>query len=162
MWELTCIAKSFILKSLQLFLTKTPYLKGATGGRSPPPWWTTSPLAWSGTAGRRNATAGQCSRCTPLSRWGTKGPNRAEPGDTPAASEPGARRRAAEQHQLRLDVDEQLRTLPALLREVAGRLRYGTKAQFARDLGIPPTTLYGLLRDLRRRFERAGLNHYLE
>jgi RNA polymerase sigma-70 factor (ECF subfamily) len=71
-------------------------------------------------------------------------------------------RPADEQAELAHDVAEVLRRLPPELRELAERLRWDTLAQVARQLGVPRTTLQYQVRRLRRHFERAELEKYLD
>jgi RNA polymerase sigma-70 factor (ECF subfamily) len=63
--------------------------------------------------------------------------------------------------QLASDVAEVLAGLPADLRALAERLMSQSVSQAARELGVARTSLYGDIRRLRRRFERAGLKDYL-
>lgn len=71
------------------------------------------------------------------------------------------RRDDQEQAELALDVAESLANLPDELRAVAERLLHAPIAEVARELGLRPSTLYGLVHRLRRRFRRAGLDEYL-
>lgn len=89
-----------------------------------------------------------------------------ELGDTVSRREQDARLGQAprDEHdlaQLVLDMVEVIATLPSELRELAERLKTDSVSQVARDLGVPRTTLNGRVRELRRRFERAGLKDYL-
>lgn len=55
-----------------------------------------------------------------------------------------------------------LQTLPDRLQEICRRLMAGqSKTAIARELGISRSALYGLLGDIRERFERADLRDYL-
>ena len=54
---------------------------------------------------------------------------------------------------LRHDVGHVLAGAPAHLRDLAARLMHDPLAQVARDLKVDRTTLYALVRQLRRRFE---------
>jgi RNA polymerase sigma-70 factor, ECF subfamily len=66
-----------------------------------------------------------------------------------------------ERLELQLDVREALENLPADLRRIAERLQHITPAELARELGMPRTTLYGMIERIRRRFERWGLGKNL-
>jgi RNA polymerase sigma-70 factor, ECF subfamily len=59
------------------------------------------------------------------------------------------------------DVAEVMAKLPEELRTLAERLKTGTVSDVARDMGIPRTTLYESIRQLRKRFEDADLKDYL-
>lgn len=63
---------------------------------------------------------------------------------------------------LKCDVKEVLDSLPKLLRELAIGLQSKPLAEVARDMGYPRTTVCYWVRELRKRFERAGLKGYLE
>jgi RNA polymerase sigma factor (sigma-70 family) len=63
--------------------------------------------------------------------------------------------------QLIHDIAEVFRNLPPDQRELAEQLKTKSISQAARDLNVPRTTLYELMRKLRRRCERAGLQDYL-
>src|SRR5262249_421369 len=91
----------------------------------------------------------------------------AELGDTIDQREQGARlgrhpRSNEEIGQLKSDVQELLSLLPQHLRKLADHLRRGRFSDAARELGVPRTSLYAWVWQLRRRFERAGLKDYLD
>jgi len=67
-----------------------------------------------------------------------------------------------ERAELASDVAHILSQLPPRLRDLAERLCHRSLAEVARDLGTPRTTLADSVRHLRKRFEAAGLRHYLE
>jgi RNA polymerase sigma-70 factor (ECF subfamily) len=64
-------------------------------------------------------------------------------------------------HDIRMDIDRVIATLPKELRDLCERLQVNTMAEIARDLGIPRTTLYDRLSKLREVFREAGLGDYL-
>lgn len=70
-------------------------------------------------------------------------------------------RAADELARLRCDVSEVLERLPKLLREVAEGLKSKSIAEIARDMDYPRTTVQGWVREIRKRFERAGLADYV-
>lgn len=72
-----------------------------------------------------------------------------------------APRSAEECRQLQLDVNQAVASLPEPLRLLAERLKTQSIAAIARELGIPRTTLNSRMRQIRRRFEEAGLRIYL-
>jgi RNA polymerase sigma-70 factor (ECF subfamily) len=59
--------------------------------------------------------------------------------------------------ELQLDVQEALAGLPDDLRPIAERLQHVTPAELARELGMPPTTLYTLIARICHRFQRIWL-----
>jgi len=63
--------------------------------------------------------------------------------------------------QLALDIASVIASLSPEMRELAERLKTDSVSQIARDLGVPRTTLNDRVRELRRRFEDAGLRDYL-
>jgi RNA polymerase sigma-70 factor (ECF subfamily) len=69
-------------------------------------------------------------------------------------------RSAEEQAQLAADVAAVLASLPPEQRDLAERLMTQSLSAIARDKGVPRTTLYTLVRRLRERFQRAGLQDY--
>jgi RNA polymerase sigma-70 factor (ECF subfamily) len=71
------------------------------------------------------------------------------------------RRRQLEIDELANDIADVISKLPPDLREFAERLKFKSISEIARDLKVPRTTLYGKLRRLRIRFEKASLNDYL-
>ena len=73
------------------------------------------------------------------------------------ARRPGPDRTAEELTQLRVDVAEVVDDLPPRLRDLAERLKVGSKSEVARDLGLPPTTILRWLERLRRGSEKADL-----
>jgi RNA polymerase sigma-70 factor (ECF subfamily) len=86
--------------------------------------------------------------------------------DTIGQRELDARRGRSSRSDLELaelvqDVAAVLASLPPEWREACERLKRGSVARAARDLGLPRTTLSSLLRRLRERFEAAGLGDYL-
>lgn len=58
----------------------------------------------------------------------------------------------------RLDVERILRSLPSDLRDLAHRLTYQSKAEAARELHIPRSTLYGKIERIGEAFQAAGLD----
>jgi RNA polymerase sigma-70 factor, ECF subfamily len=68
---------------------------------------------------------------------------------------PTARRR-----DLELDVAAVLARLPAEARDLARALMAASVSEVSRETGIPRTTLYGRLDELRSAFDRAGLRDY--
>jgi RNA polymerase sigma-70 factor (ECF subfamily) len=64
-------------------------------------------------------------------------------------------------HDLRIDLDRAVATLPEDLRDLCKRLRDRTMTQIARDKGIPRTTLYDRLSKLREILREKGLHEYL-
>jgi DNA-directed RNA polymerase specialized sigma24 family protein len=63
---------------------------------------------------------------------------------------------------LALDLAKVLRELPDRLRGVAERLKRGDSiTRIAADLGVPRTTVQHWIKQIRRRFEQAGLDDYL-
>jgi RNA polymerase sigma factor (sigma-70 family) len=70
---------------------------------------------------------------------------------------PGDQEKAA----MAVDVNEAIARLPAELRPVAEQLKERSPTEAARALGMPRTTLYSRLREIRERFEEAGLRIYL-
>lgn len=74
----------------------------------------------------------------------------------------GTRRLTDEELQdLRLDLEQALKTLTPELRRVAELLMLHTKAEAARRIGLPRMTFMTQVATLRRRFERRGLQKYL-
>ena len=59
------------------------------------------------------------------------------------------------------DLGAVLRTASDTAYTVAHLLRQGSIAEVARQLGVPRTSLYQVLRQLRERFERGNLRDYL-
>ncbi len=59
------------------------------------------------------------------------------------------------------DVADVMATLPDELRHLAERLKTQTVSEIARDTGIPRTTLYASISQLRRRFEKTDLKDFL-
>jgi len=88
-------------------------------------------------------------------------------GNTLPDTQPGKRtgrhpRSAQETSELVRDLATVLPPLPNHLREICRRLMAGqSKASIARELGLSRATLYGLLKDIRERFERSDLRDYL-
>jgi RNA polymerase sigma factor (sigma-70 family) len=69
---------------------------------------------------------------------------------------------AEEASDLALSVAEAQAVLPDRLRAVAERLKMGDSiTRIAADLGVPRTTVQHWIKQIRRRFERAGLEDYL-
>lgn len=64
-------------------------------------------------------------------------------------------------HEMRMDLDRAIASLPDELRDLCERLRNNTMAGIARELGIPRTTLYDRLSKLRDAIREAGLEGYL-
>jgi len=63
--------------------------------------------------------------------------------------------------EMSLDLAAVIEQLPPDLRDLCERLQTDTLADIARQLGVPRTTLYGRIKQLRERFEEAGLRDYL-
>jgi RNA polymerase sigma-70 factor, ECF subfamily len=63
--------------------------------------------------------------------------------------------------QLVFDLAGAMQLLPEDLRHLAEQLKTKSKAQIARELGMPRTTLHERVRTLRQRFEQAGLREYV-
>jgi len=88
-------------------------------------------------------------------------------GATICQTQPGRRTgRYPRPHQEATDLAEDTASvtarLPGRLREICGRLKAGEpKSAIARRLGISQGAFYGLLRQIREHFERAGLRDYL-
>jgi RNA polymerase sigma-70 factor, ECF subfamily len=59
------------------------------------------------------------------------------------------------------DLAEVMAKLPNELHDLAERLKTQTQVEIARAMGIPRTSLSKLVRQLRQRFEDAGLKDYL-
>ncbi|HEY7312937.1 MAG TPA: hypothetical protein VH643_26470 [Gemmataceae bacterium] len=66
-----------------------------------------------------------------------------------------------EQRALELDVQEAVQRLPEDLRSVAEGLQRLSKAELAREMGVPGTTLYESIKRIRWRFEKMGLGKKL-
>lgn len=62
--------------------------------------------------------------------------------------------------ELELDMDEFIQRLPKRLGKLAEDMKNKSLVQIARELGVPRTTLYGLVAELRGRLEAAGLRGY--
>lgn len=73
----------------------------------------------------------------------------------------GWQRSDVDQACLQADVENVLCSMPANQRRLAQRLKNESISSVARNLGIPRTTLYGALAQIRRRFQRSDLQHYL-
>jgi hypothetical protein len=58
-------------------------------------------------------------------------------------------------------MDAVLDQMPPHLQKLALLLAHHSKADAARQLGIPRMTLYTSIAAIRRRFEKAGLQRYL-
>jgi RNA polymerase sigma-70 factor, ECF subfamily len=74
-------------------------------------------------------------------------------------------RRSRDEHelaQLALDLATVMEKWPEDLRDLAQRLMSKSTAEVARDLQVPRTTLYESIKEIRRRFDDAGLRGYLE
>jgi RNA polymerase sigma-70 factor (ECF subfamily) len=89
-----------------------------------------------------------------------------ELGQTISRRENDARRQChprsdEEMAQLQADVRDTIAKLPPDQRTLAERLQHQTPSEIARQTGVPRTTLYELIRPIRRRFERAGLKDYI-
>lgn len=63
--------------------------------------------------------------------------------------------------ELAQDVANAVKELPEELQALTERLRSHSIAEIARETGIPRTTLYESIYELRRRFESTGLRDYL-
>ena len=91
---------------------------------------------------------------------------RTEFGETLPDTHPGKRTghyplSAQETSDLVQDVAAVLEPLPDHLREICRRLMAGeSKASIARELGMSRSALYGLLKDIRERFEQSDLRDY--
>lgn len=94
-------------------------------------------------------------------RAAKRDPAREAPPGPAEDAEPAARDEL-EGVERRLDVRAAVAALPRPLRRIAERLTSAGVAEVARQLDIPRTTLYLRLREIRRRFEEAGLRDYLE
>lgn len=70
-------------------------------------------------------------------------------------------RTAEEQAELKFDMDEFIQRLPEHLAKLAEEMKNKPIAQIARELGVPRTTLNGLVEVLRRRLEAAGFREHL-
>ena len=66
-----------------------------------------------------------------------------------------------DQAQLLQDMNEVLSNLPPELRELAEVMKTDSIAEISRDTGVPRTSLNYRVRQLRQRFEEAGLAEYL-
>ena len=64
-------------------------------------------------------------------------------------------------HEIRMDLDRAIASLPEDLRDLCVGLHDSTMAEIAREMGIPRTTLYDRLSKLREAFIEAGLTDYL-
>lgn len=62
---------------------------------------------------------------------------------------------------LRVDLKDQLSTLPLEMQEVCERLKSESLTEIARDMGIPLSTLWGRLQKVRSAFSEAGFAEYL-
>ena len=62
--------------------------------------------------------------------------------------------------ELVMDLNHALAALPPDLRDLCERLQHGSASDVARDLGVPRTTLYKAIRQLRKRLRRIGLGNY--
>ena len=70
-------------------------------------------------------------------------------------------RSAKEQAQLALDVESVLAKLPERLRRLCEALKTSSITEAAQRLGIPRSTVYGHIREVREVFDRADLREYL-
>jgi RNA polymerase sigma-70 factor, ECF subfamily len=81
---------------------------------------------------------------------------------TPVEEAPDARTEEDRSRlELVMDVADILARLPTDKRALAYGLMGGTVSQVARATGVPRTTVYGAVADLREIFERAGLRDYV-
>lgn len=62
---------------------------------------------------------------------------------------------------LRIDLEHAMAMLPAKHRDICERLKEGSVTDVAASMGIPRTTLYGMVEEVRAHFERAGVRDYL-
>ncbi len=60
-----------------------------------------------------------------------------------------------------MDISEVLQHLPPEEREICERLKHGSKRSVACSLGMSQGAFYGVLKQIRSRFERASLRDYL-
>jgi RNA polymerase sigma-70 factor (ECF subfamily) len=68
---------------------------------------------------------------------------------------------AQDRLEMRLDVESAKHNLPAPLADLCERLSHATPAEVAREMGVPPSTLYERIRQIRAKFENDGLASYL-
>ena len=65
-----------------------------------------------------------------------------------------------ERRDLAIDVAEVLAALPAELREIAEKLQHYSISELAERIDMPRTTINERVKDLRLRFQAAGLDKY--
>ncbi len=70
-------------------------------------------------------------------------------------------RSTAEVHDLSIDANKAMETLPPELRELCQRLKSETVTEISCDTGIPRSTIYEHIKKLRAIFEANGLKDYL-
>jgi RNA polymerase sigma factor (sigma-70 family) len=64
------------------------------------------------------------------------------------------------QHDLRIDLDAALQSLPPSLQDLARRLRGSSVSEVARETGIPRTSLNDRIRKIRLHLKEQGLGEY--
>lgn len=69
---------------------------------------------------------------------------------------------ASELHDRHIDLTKVLNTLPEDLQDLCQRLKYQSITEAAQELGIPRTSLYTKLKQLRQLFSEAHLEDYLQ
>lgn len=67
-----------------------------------------------------------------------------------------------ERANLRMDLSRVIEELPPNCQEIVRRLGTQNVSEISRDMGIPRTTINDWLRQIRKKFEDAGLSSYLE
>lgn len=72
-----------------------------------------------------------------------------------------APRSDSEKSELAMDTADVVAELPDDLRDLCQRLKRDSISQVARDLGVPRSTLYKSIYELRRRFEEAAMRRHL-
>ena len=70
-------------------------------------------------------------------------------------------RSSREQHDLSIDLERAITSLPPELRDLCVRLQTMNVTEISRATGIPRGTLYDRIKDLRNLFEDRGLRDYL-
>jgi len=93
----------------------------------------------------------------PADGWAERG-DRVSEDSLPQATGTGARESLQD---LRVDVATLLASLPEHLRDLCQHLKTMTISEYARHAGIPRSTVYEAISELRHRFEAAGIAEYL-